>query len=141
MWFFDSRGQKPALGSDANPEIKDWVDESVARWIKSETKKTDKKWGRAENTGRQAVAFTHIPPHHIRAVSENLDPVKNPGQNGMETTTQDTEKPTRDQPFWDSLNSNVKNLRAVISGHIHGNEWCAREPTKDGIFCFNKHTG
>jgi hypothetical protein len=23
----------------------------------------------------------------------------------------------------------------------HGNEWCAREPEKDVIFCFDKHSG
>lgn len=23
----------------------------------------------------------------------------------------------------------------------HGNEWCAREPTYEVIFCFNKHSG
>jgi len=76
-----------------------------------------------------------------------------------------------DQPFWDALNEYVKNLRAVISGHggcifliclewlcsrgafsssasterwillDHGNEWCALEPTKDVIFCFDKHSG
>lgn len=23
----------------------------------------------------------------------------------------------------------------------HGNEWCAREPTKKVIFCFDKHSG
>ena len=23
----------------------------------------------------------------------------------------------------------------------HGDEWCAREPTKDVIFCFAKHSG
>lgn len=23
----------------------------------------------------------------------------------------------------------------------HGNEWCAREPTADVIFCFDKHSG
>lgn len=23
----------------------------------------------------------------------------------------------------------------------HGNEWCAREPTSNMIFCFNKHSG
>ena len=66
-----------------------------------------------------------------------------------------------DAPFWNALNANVKNLHAVISGHgapptastskliiddiysspDHGNEWCAREPTKDVIFCFDKHSG
>ncbi len=23
----------------------------------------------------------------------------------------------------------------------HGNEWCRREPTKNVIFCFDKHSG
>jgi hypothetical protein len=68
----------------------------------------------------------------------------------------------KDQLFWDALNANVKNLHAVFSGHgesaiglrfslslgpltmvfiDHGNEWCAREPSKDVIFCFGKHSG
>ena len=71
---------------------------------------------------------------------------------------QDSGNTGEDQPFWDALNANVKNLHAVISGHgglccifvqchlfnylvDHGNEWCAREPTKDVIFCFDKHSG
>jgi hypothetical protein len=35
-------------------------------------------------------------------------------------STQATNNPAdagKDQPFWDSLNANVKNLHAVISGH------------------------
>lgn len=66
----------------------------------------------------------------------------------------------KDQAFWDALNTHVQNLHAVISGHgmqlnlygfaslilshispDHGNEWCAREPTKNVIFCFDKHSG
>ncbi|KAG8903112.1 hypothetical protein FRB99_003746 [Tulasnella sp. 403] len=47
----------------------------------------------------------------------------------------------RDQPFWNALTSNVKDLHAVISGHDHGNEWCSREPTTKQVLCFNKHTG
>ena len=47
----------------------------------------------------------------------------------------------KDAPFWDAVKQNLKNLVAVISGHDHGNEWCAREPTKDVIFCFDKHSG
>ena len=71
---------------------------------------------------------------------------------------QDSGNTGEDRPFWDALNANVKNLHAVISGHgglccifvqchlfnylvDHGNEWCAREPTKDVIFCFDKHSG
>lgn len=73
-------------------------------------------------------------------------------------SVQDSGNTGEDQPFWDALNANVKNLHAVISGHgglygifaqchlcnyvlDHGNEWCAREPTKDVIFCFDKHSG
>ena len=64
-----------------------------------------------------------------------------------------------DDAFWETLNANVKNIHAVISGHgasfcpipsdgtmttfvaDHGDEWCAREPTQDVIFCFAKHSG
>ncbi|TFK95998.1 Metallo-dependent phosphatase-like protein [Pterulicium gracile] len=144
LWFFDSRGQNMPPGTEGNPDIKDWVDESVVKWIESETKKMDEQWGGAEEQGRQALAFTHIPPHHIQAVSENLDSSKNPGQHADVLgagAAQDGEQKTRNQPFWDSLNTNVKNLCAVISGHDHGNEWCAREPTQDVIFCFDKHSG
>lgn len=47
----------------------------------------------------------------------------------------------KDAPFWNAVKQNLQNLVAVVSGHDHGNEWCAREPTKDIIFCFNKHSG
>jgi hypothetical protein len=79
---------------------------------------------------------------------------------GSTQATADISSAGKDQPFWDALNTNVKNLRAVISGHgtlynkatrslplgrnyfsDHGNEWCAREPTKNVIFCFDKHSG
>ena len=29
----------------------------------------------------------------------------------------------------------------MYSSLDHGNEWCTREPTKDVIFCFDKHSG
>ena len=29
----------------------------------------------------------------------------------------------------------------MYSSLDHGNEWCAREPIKDVIFCFDKHSG
>lgn len=86
------------------------------------------------------------------------------GQGSTQATT-DPSSNGKDQLFWDALNANIKNLHAVISGHgesesailhvyclslgllitsiiiDHGNEWCAREPSKDVIFCFNKHSG
>jgi hypothetical protein len=82
---------------------------------------------------------------------------------GSTQATSDPSSAGNDQPFWDALNANIKNLHAVISGHgksvdlqfclrvyhmamcgffaDHGNEWCAREPSKDVIFCFDKHSG
>lgn len=77
---------------------------------------------------------------------------------GSSQATEDPSSLGNDQPFWDALNANIVNLHAVISGHgkyhtslslkltyfhtvDHGNEWCAREPSKDVIFCFDKHSG
>jgi hypothetical protein len=60
---------------------------------------------------------------------------------GSTQATIDPSDAGADQPFWDALTLHVKNLHAVISGHDHGNEWCAREPTKNVVFCFDKHSG
>ncbi|KAK7034650.1 hypothetical protein VNI00_012292 [Paramarasmius palmivorus] len=146
-------GFSPGANSQAVP---DWVDESVAKWISSETAAMNTAWGPAEERG--ALAFVHIPPHVVTDVQTKLDPAKNPGLNagGADTGTPIadqldgigsvqatfTEGNTgKDNAFWDALNENVKNLHAVISGHDHGNEWCAREPTKGVVFCFDKHSG
>ncbi|KAL0958443.1 hypothetical protein HGRIS_000586 [Hohenbuehelia grisea] len=143
LWFFDSRG-----GFSPNPSSKpvpDWVDESVASWIGQETAAMNAAWGPASS--RMALAFVHIPPHAIQAVQATLDPLKNPGLNadqlgqGSSQATADPADADKDVPFWKALNTHIKNLRAVISGHDHGNEWCAREPTQDVIFCFDKHSG
>ncbi|KAF9041456.1 Metallo-dependent phosphatase-like protein [Panaeolus papilionaceus] len=143
LWFFDSRGGfSPGSDSTAVP---DWVDASVGDWIKSESRLMEEVWG--PSTSRSALAFVHIPPHAIQAVQPNITPERNPGLNadhlggGSVQASGDPKDARQDRPFWDSLNENVKNLRAIISGHDHGNEWCAREPEKDVIFCFNKHSG
>jgi hypothetical protein len=60
LWFFDSRGgYSPGENSKALP---DWVDESVAQWIKDETYHMNTCWGDADLVGRQAMVFVHIPP-------------------------------------------------------------------------------
>jgi len=41
--------------------VPDWVDETVAQWIESETATMESAWGPAENWA--ALAFVHIPPH------------------------------------------------------------------------------
>ncbi|KIK78297.1 hypothetical protein PAXRUDRAFT_164361 [Paxillus rubicundulus Ve08.2h10] len=141
LWFFDSRGGVYADGS----QMPDWVDSTVAKWITSETETMSDIWGDPEL--RSAVAFVHIPPHAIQAVQDILDSSVNPGLNADQLgqgSTQASDDPAslgQDNAFWKSLNSRVVNLRAVISGHDHGNEWCARDPTYNVIFCFNKHSG
>ncbi|KAF9256381.1 Metallo-dependent phosphatase [Marasmius fiardii PR-910] len=144
LWFFDSRGGF-SPGANSTP-VPDWVDETVAGWIESETSNMNAVWGRPENRG--ALAFVHIPPHVITDVQEKMDSSKNPGLNvdeldgiGSVQATFTAGNAGKDNAFWDALNANIKNLHAVISGHDHGNEWCARETTKDVIFCFDKHSG
>jgi len=93
------------------------------------------------------LAFVHIPPHLIQNLQATLNSTKGPGLNadtlgsGSTQSTTDEADVGQDDAFWNSLNANVKNLHAVISGHDHGNEWCIREPTKNVIFCFDKHAG
>ncbi|KAG1722224.1 Metallo-dependent phosphatase-like protein [Suillus paluster] len=145
LWFFDSRGGYSPGPSSA--PLPDWVDASVAGWIKSETAAMEAGWDSIERRARGALAFVHIPPHAIESVQKTLNAVRNPGLNadvlsrGSTQATTDASSAGNDQPFWDALNANIKNLHAVISGHDHGNEWCAREPSKDVIFCFDKHSG
>jgi len=145
LWFFDSRGGW-SPGSTSAP-LPDWVDASVAGWIQSETAAMEAAWDSVESKKRGALAFVHIPPHTIESVQKKLNATRNPGLNadtlgqGSTQASDDPSSAGNDQPFWDALNANVKNLQAVISGHDHGNEWCAREPSKDVIFCFNKHSG
>lgn len=52
-----------AGGFSLNPDsvaLPDWVDDTVAEWIISETAAMEKAWGPAEERG--AIAFVHIPP-------------------------------------------------------------------------------
>ncbi|KAG8931959.1 hypothetical protein FRC02_001839 [Tulasnella sp. 418] len=145
VWFFDSRsGFTPGKGSAPLP---DWVDESVAMWLESEIDAMELAWGPSEN--RAALAFVHVPLHVVESLQPGLDHEKNPGLDddilglGSTQSTVDIDKngENRDKPFWNALTKRVKNLHAVVSGHTHGNEWCAREPNIKQIMCFNKHTG
>ncbi|TFK47515.1 Metallo-dependent phosphatase [Heliocybe sulcata] len=143
LWFFDSRGGfSPGANSTAMP---DWVDSTVATWIQTETAAMNTAWGPAENRG--ALAFVHIPPHVIQPLQADLNSTRDPGLNadilgqGSTQATTDPANAGKDDDFWQTLNSEVQNLHAVISGHDHGNEWCIREPTKNVIFCFDKHSG
>ncbi|KAJ7474120.1 Metallo-dependent phosphatase-like protein [Mycena latifolia] len=139
LWFFDSRG---GVSPDGTP-VQDWVDPSVATWIEAETAAMSAAWGPA--SARGALTFVHIAPHAIQAVQPTLDPSKSPGLNddilGGGSVQDSIDHPAgRDAPFWEALGG-IENLHVVISGHAHGNEWCAREPGQGLLFCFNKHSG
>lgn len=106
----------------------------------------EKAWGPTNK--RSTLAFVHIPPHYISPVQNTITPEKNPGLNadslnggGSVQSTFSPGNEGKDAPFWDAVKQYLQNLVAVISGHDHGDEWCAREPTKDVIFCFDKHSG
>ncbi|OCH87059.1 Metallo-dependent phosphatase [Obba rivulosa] len=144
LWFFDSRGGF-SPGTNSTP-VPDWVDDTVAGWIEQQTALMNAAWGPPGDV-RAALTFVHIPPHAIQALQPTLNSTQDPGLNadllgeGSTQATTDSANLGKDQPFWDALNANVLNLHAVISGHDHGNEWCRREPTKNVIFCFDKHSG
>ncbi|KAG5647074.1 hypothetical protein DXG03_001444 [Asterophora parasitica] len=125
LWFFDSRG-----GYSAGPNstsLPDWVDASVANWIESETRVMNAAWGPAEKRG--ALVFVHIPPHIATGLQINLKSKQNPGLNGtwepdslkVQGSVQATTKAAnsgKDDAFWKSVTQNIKNLHAVISGHV-----------------------
>ncbi|THU96983.1 Metallo-dependent phosphatase [Dendrothele bispora CBS 962.96] len=144
LWFFDSRGGFSS-GTNSTP-VEDWVHDSVAKWIESEVETMDQIWGPSEEN-RAALAFVHIPPHVVQNLQLDLNSTKDPGLNADELgqgSTQATTDPSsagKDLAFWNALTGNVKNLKALISGHDHGNEWCKREPSTGVIFCFDKHGG
>ncbi|EJF56970.1 Metallo-dependent phosphatase [Dichomitus squalens LYAD-421 SS1] len=145
LWFFDSRG---GFSEGVNStRVPDWVDENVATWINFTVATMDAAWGPAEKVNRGSLAFVHIPPHVVQDLQPNLNSTQDPGLNADELGSGSTQATTlpqdadKDDPFWNALNAQVKNLHGVISGHDHGNEWCKREITKNVIFCFDKHSG
>ncbi|KAJ7584770.1 hypothetical protein C8J56DRAFT_1166054 [Mycena floridula] len=77
LWFFDSRGGM-SFGDDPKP-MPDYVEPSVADWIKSETLMMETVWGSA--TTRGALAFVHIPPNIIPTLQPSLNNTRNHGLN------------------------------------------------------------
>lgn len=137
LWFFDSRGGY-SPGPDSHP-IEDWVHPSVAGWIQTETQRMNDAWGPASNRG--ALAFVHIPPYLARELQANLNSTVSPGLNDDQIGEGSSQPEGKDTIFWNALITHVPNLHAVISGHDHGNEWCARERKDRVVFCFAKHSG
>ena len=73
LWFFDSRGEYASwflrtlvnyflggMSRNPNPQpVPDWVDATVANWIKTESEAMKRAWGPQVWA---AIAFVHIPP-------------------------------------------------------------------------------
>lgn len=137
LWFFDSRGGE-SLGENSRP-VEDWVHPSVAKWIRSEVKAMKDAWGSMENVG--ALGFVHIPPFLVRSLQANLNSTVSPGLNADHMGDGSSQREGKDQAFWHALTTFIPNLQALVSGHDHGNEWCARERKKGVVFCFAKHSG
>lgn len=145
LWFFDSQG---GLKTDNTP-MPDWVDATVAPWLENEVKTMNSAWGSAP---RHHLIFMHIAPFEIKKLQASINNQSNPGLNADtlgDGSVQSSSPPLSacqndcDEPFWDALTSQLgsENIVAIVSGHDHGNEWCAVEPTKNVVFCFDKHSG
>jgi len=137
LWFFDSRGGD-SPGPHSHP-VEDWVHPSVANWIRKETELMNHVWG--DPTDRGSLAFVHIPPFLVRNLQANLNETVSPGLNADHMGDGSSQRQGKDHAFWTALTSHLPNLHALISGHDHGNEWCAREHKKRVVFCFAKHSG
>jgi hypothetical protein len=162
IWFFDSRGgnyfqQKSSTGHSV-PQP-NWVDQSVVNWFTHTRAHLEKKHKRVV----PSIAFVHIPVNAMAAFqSRGVDSHRTPGINDDDPLAQqgyangqgDVSGTTftykgQDVPFMQAL-LDTKGLKAVFSGHDHGDDWCFKWDTKlkgmnlkgNGIdFCLNRHSG
>lgn len=96
-----------------------------------------------------AIAFVHIPIHAMRDFQQNArESHKSPGINDDNPLAAQGERKGAhsrgDKPFMQALQK-TQGLKAVFSGHDHGNDWCQKwnqqEDIKDLFLCFGRHTG
>lgn len=160
--------------ADATPQqqsLPNFVDPSVATWYKNETTRLRAQWG----TLPPSLAFVHIPPHESAITQQQLpygpehvggvldETPQNftrlnktyPGLNDDEDFggqgAEDSEAPNggytgQDRPFLEALETSTSRVHAIVSGHQHGNDWCAptslRTDSQSTIpVCFAKHSG
>ncbi|KAK6003653.1 hypothetical protein QM012_009424 [Aureobasidium pullulans] len=162
LWFFDSRGgnyfqQKSSAGKPV-PQP-NWVSQSVVDWFSKTRSALEKKHGRVV----PSVAFVHMPVNAMAAfqatgVNANREPGINDdnplAQQGSATGQGEVSGTTftyggQDIPFMQAL-LDTKGLKAVFSGHDHGDDWCFKWNSKlkgmsltgNGLdLCFGRHSG
>jgi hypothetical protein len=165
LWFFDSRAGK-AYGTGA--AVEDWVADAALAWAQQSVQAMRHTWKHLP----PSLAFVHIPTNVSRVLQDTIitpangddsstqDPsapgLKFPGLNDdVPLAAQDSEGyyhesyEGADRPFVRFLEQELGSTKggdggliALVSGHDHGDAWCARGPAKaDIIVCFGKHTG
>lgn len=162
LWFFDSRGgnyfqQESSTGSPV-PQP-NWVAQSVVDWFTETRTALEKKHKRIV----PSVAFVHIPSNAMAAFqATGVDAHREPGinddnplaQQGSASGQGDVSGTVfsyngQDIPFMQAL-LDTKGLKAVFSGHDHGDDWCFRWGSKlknmnltgNGLdLCFGRHSG
>lgn len=162
LWFFDSRGgnyfqQKSARGNSV-PQP-NWVSQSVVDWFVKTRTEFETKYARAI----PSIAFVHTPVNAMRAFqSTGVDAHRDPGINDDDPLSQQgsaqgqgdvsgtvSSYSGQDIPFMQAL-LDTKSLKAVFSGHDHGDDWCFKwNGTLSGMnltgncidLCFGRHSG
>jgi hypothetical protein len=144
LWFFDSQGGFPFQTPPFDELLPDWVGTDTVSWFTNERDDLIRRWGVLPS-----LAFVHIPPTGFLQIQTSLLPnsgdknVHFPGINDdVPVDSQGSGPGMEDEPFMNTLKGTA-GLKAVFSGHDHGDSWCANWPT-DGEgpkLCFCKHTG
>lgn len=162
LWFFDSRGgnyfQQESVAGRSVPQP-NWVAQSVVDWFTQTRSALEKKHKRIV----PSVAFVHIPSNAMAAFqATGVDAHYEPGinddnplaQQGSASGQGDVSGTVfsyngQDVPFMQAL-LDTKGLKAVFSGHDHGDDWCFRWDSKlkgmdltgNGLdMCFGRHSG
>ncbi|ORY89023.1 Metallo-dependent phosphatase-like protein [Leucosporidium creatinivorum] len=148
LWMFDSRS---GIFDDASMYW-DWVDPKAAEWINSTSSSILRRYPSLGKTLPPSLIFVHIPPSvalplQASEVSNNAsypginddDPLDPQGQHHPEL-----QRP--DQVWWEAVKGTIareggEGLIASVSGHDHGNDWCARSSSVETTICFARHSG
>jgi hypothetical protein len=168
LWFFDSKGGRNYVdGTDirgsVHPSVSllhmtfldpitKLIEIQVANWLQ----RTSASLNRQYNRTIPSLGFVHIPVYAMNAFQrDRWDSNRSPGINDDDPLSPQGEGPDgaytgEDIPFMQAL-LQTDGLKAVFSGHDHGNDWCQKWDRKyshmnltgnsELFFCFGRHTG
>ncbi|RDI87533.1 Eukaryotic translation initiation factor 6 [Venturia inaequalis] len=158
LYFFDSRGghefQRISPTTNKTIPVPDFVHPSVVSWFNKQKSLFHTRYRRHI----PSLAFVHIPIYAMNAfqtrpggVDKNREPGINDDYPLAPQSTENDEYTARDIPFMRALAS-TPSLKAVFSGHDHGNDWCAKwdstlpgmnvsGPAQGLFMCFGRRTG